>query len=132
MLMYKCEEVEIEVERHEEAYTSKCSALDNEEVCKHEVYLGKRAKRGLFKTKEGKLLNADVNGSYNILRLGKNEDVIIKNAFNPVKLREMNELCDIAYFKWQSADRGQVFQPDSSIISTVKDVNENYKFSHKS
>ena len=43
---------------------------------------------------------------YNILRLGKNKDVIIKNAFNPVKLREMNELCDIAYFKWQPADRG--------------------------
>ena len=109
MLKYKCEEVEIEVELHEEAYTSKCSALDNEEVCKHEVYLGKRVKRGLFKTKEGKLLNADVNGSYNILRLGNNEDVIIKNAFNPVKLREMNELCDVAYFKWQPADRGYVF-----------------------
>lgn len=106
MLKYKCEEVEIEVELHEEAYTSKCSALDNEKVCKHEVYLGKRVKRGLFKTKEGKLLNADVNGSYNILRLGKNVDVTIKKAFNPVKLREMNELCDVAYFKWQPADRG--------------------------
>ena len=106
MLKYKCEEIEIEVELHEEAYTSKCSALDNEEVRKHEIYLGKRVKRGLFKTKEGKLLNADVNGSFNILRLGKNEDVIIKNAFNPVKLREMNELCDVAYFKWQPTDRG--------------------------
>ena len=106
MLKYKCEEIEIKVELHEEAYTSKCSALDNEEVRKHEIYLGKRIKRGLFKTKEGKLLNADVNGSFNILRLGKNEDVIIKNAFNPVKLREMNELYDVAYFKWQPADRG--------------------------
>ncbi len=63
----------------------------------------------MFKTKEGKLLNADVNGSYNILRLGKNADVTIKKAFNPVKLREMNELCDVAHFKWQPADRGYVF-----------------------
>ena len=31
-------------------------------------YLGKRVKRGLFQTKEKRLINADVNGSLNILR----------------------------------------------------------------
>ena len=51
-------------------------------------------------------------------------------AFNPVKLREMNELCDAAYFKWQPTDRGQVFQPDSPM--TVKVMNENDKFSYNS
>ena len=121
MIKYKCEEVEIEVDLHEEAYTSKCSALDNEEICKHEVYLGKRVKRGLFMTEEGKMLNADVNGSYNILRLGQNKNVIIKKAFNPRKLRNINELCDVAYFKWQPTDRGQVFQPFRLI--TVKELN---------
>jgi len=37
-------------------------------VKKHEVYQGSRIKRGLFKSKEGKIINADVNGSLNILR----------------------------------------------------------------
>ena len=37
-------------------------------IKKHEVYLGKRVKRGLFQTKEKRLINADVNGSLNILR----------------------------------------------------------------
>ena len=41
---------------------------DNEEICKHEEYLGKRIKRGLFKTAQGKIINADVNGSYNIMK----------------------------------------------------------------
>ncbi len=31
-------------------------------------YLGKRIKRGLFKSNTGKVINADVNGAYNILK----------------------------------------------------------------
>ena len=53
-----------------ETYTSKCSFVDNETVSKHETFTGQRIKRGLFRTKEGKLINADVNGSYNIMRVG--------------------------------------------------------------
>lgn len=53
---------------NEESYTSKCSFLDNESIEKHDSYLGKRIKRGLFKTAEGKLINADINGSLNILK----------------------------------------------------------------
>ena len=68
MLVYKCEIVGIKVVLVNESYTSKCSFLDNESVEKHEIYDGKRIKRGLFQSKEGKLINADVNGSYNILR----------------------------------------------------------------
>lgn len=68
MLEYKCRLQGIEVVRQEESYTSKCSFLDNEEICKHEKYLGKRIKRGLFKNNSGKLINADLNGSYNIMR----------------------------------------------------------------
>jgi putative transposase len=51
-----------------EAYTSKCDALGNEEICKHEEYLGKRVKRGLFSSSVKKLINADLNGAINILR----------------------------------------------------------------
>ena len=53
---------------HEESYTSKCDALAREEIKKHETYLGERVKRGLFQSSIGKLINADVNGSLNILR----------------------------------------------------------------
>ena len=68
MISYKCERKGIEVRLQEESYTSKCSFLDNESIEKHETYVGKRIKRGLFRSGEGKLINADVNGAYNILR----------------------------------------------------------------
>jgi len=67
---YKSERVMMDVRLNEESYTSKCSFLDMEEICKHETYLGKRIKRGLFKSSEGLLINADVGGSGNILRKG--------------------------------------------------------------
>ena len=54
--------------QQEESYTSKCSFLDGESICKHESYVGSRVYRGLFKTASGLLINADVNGSLNILR----------------------------------------------------------------
>lgn len=58
----------IEVIQREESYTSKCSFIDNESICKHDFYLGKRIKRGLFKSKYGRYINADLNGALNILR----------------------------------------------------------------
>lgn len=64
----KCRQYNINFILTEESYTSKCSFLDNEELCKKEEYLGKRVKRGLYRSKEGILLNADVNGSANIMR----------------------------------------------------------------
>lgn len=67
-LNYKCKLEGINVILTEESYTSKCSFLDNELIEKHESYLGKRIKRGLFKSAKGKLINADLNGSLNILR----------------------------------------------------------------
>ena len=39
-----------------------------EEMKHQDVYLGKSAKRGLFKSSCGKLLNADINGAIGILR----------------------------------------------------------------
>ena len=68
MLEYKCELKGIIFIVAEESHTSKCSFIDKEEVCHHENYVGKRVKRGLFKTKDGILINADINGSLNIGR----------------------------------------------------------------
>ena len=95
MIKYKCERAGINVVLVNEAYTSKCSFIDNETVCKHDVYAGKRVHRGLFRSKEGHLINADVNGSYNIMRIGLkklkcNCDALVpadkRFLYNPVRL----------------------------------------------
>jgi len=67
-LKYKAELEGINFIVREEAYTSKCSFLDNEEIKKHDEYLGKRVKRGLFRSSNGRLINADLNASLNILK----------------------------------------------------------------
>ena len=68
LLDYKCRMEGIKLLTINEGYTSKCSFLDSEDICKHDTYAGRRVKRGLFKSADGTLINADVNGSYNILR----------------------------------------------------------------
>jgi IS605 OrfB family transposase len=57
----------------EESYTSKCDALSLESVSKHKKYMGERTKRGLFASKTGVLINADLNGAINIMRKWKKE-----------------------------------------------------------
>lgn len=64
----KCNYYGIDYILQEESYTSKCSALDLEPIGKKGTYLGKRIKRGIFRTSEGILIHADVNGCVNILR----------------------------------------------------------------
>lgn len=68
MVAYKCQLKGIEVVTREESYTSKCSFIDNEKICKHDSYKGKRVKRGLFRSESGIYINADLNGALNILR----------------------------------------------------------------
>ena len=91
-LKYKGKLEGINVVEVEESYTSKCSFLDNESIEKHTSYLGRRAKRGLFVSKDGKKLNADVNGSFNMIRkhLKCNRDAVMPAdagfAYNPVKV----------------------------------------------
>ena len=86
MLTYKCEIEGISVIVTEESYTSKCSFLDDEDICKHEKYVGKRIKRGLYKASDGRLINADVNGALNILKkvIGKFEYDSIKVCSTPL------------------------------------------------
>ena len=74
MLEYKCKLFGINVIIQEESYTSKCSFLDQDYIPEFGVNdnlfnpSGKRVKRGLYRSGSGTYINADVNGSYNILR----------------------------------------------------------------
>jgi len=68
MLKYKAEDERIKTIIVNEAHTSKCSFLDEETIKHHDTYLGKRISRGLFKTLSEKIINADVNGAYNIIK----------------------------------------------------------------
>jgi putative transposase len=68
MITYKAEEYGIIVKVPEEDHTSKCSFLDLEPIEHRDSYLGRRIKRGLFRSSNGTLINADCNGMYNIIR----------------------------------------------------------------
>lgn len=72
-IKYKAERVGLEVIFTEESYTSKASFLDNDPLPEynkdnHPTFSGKRKHRGLYVSKDGFALNADVNGSLNIRR----------------------------------------------------------------
>ena len=74
-LRYKCQLRGITVVIQEESYTSKASFLDGDDIpvygeVENPRFSGLRIKRGLYRSGSGLLINADVNGSYNILRKG--------------------------------------------------------------
>ena len=68
MIEYKAKLRGIEVIKISECYTSGVSALDNESITKENYNPKRRICRGLFITNRGKKINADINGSLNILR----------------------------------------------------------------
>lgn len=67
MLKYKCQLLGITYIEVNESYTSKCSAMDLEPVSKQQSYIGNRKHRGFFEYGNG-IINADINGSLNIIR----------------------------------------------------------------
>jgi putative transposase len=76
MLTYKAQLVGMRVEITEESYTSKASLLDldplpvrntGEEASRY-TFSGRRVKRGLYRASDGRQINADCNGSGNIIR----------------------------------------------------------------
>lgn len=75
MLTYKAQLVGIQVIVTEESYTSKASFLDADPLpvygsagAESATFSGKRVKRGLYRAADGRHINADVNGAYNIIR----------------------------------------------------------------
>lgn len=67
LIEYKAELEGIKVVKINESYTSGCSSIDLEKLNKSNYDKSRRIARGLFKT-GNKLINADVNGSLNIMR----------------------------------------------------------------
>jgi putative transposase len=68
MIQYKCKLIGIDVLITEESHTSKCSFIDMEDIKHQDKYVGRRKYRGLFISKEKLKINADCNGSGNIIR----------------------------------------------------------------
>ena len=82
MIIYKAEDCGIKIITTEESYTSKTDNLVLEPLKKYGCNkilipsLGKRIKRGLFKSSNGKVISADVNGALGIARKVVHESVI--------------------------------------------------------
>lgn len=73
-----CERYSMKYVEQEESYTSKASFLDLDEIPVYQAesqekynFSGRRVYRGLYRSKDGRILNADVNGAANILRKSK-------------------------------------------------------------
>ncbi|HLI87931.1 MAG TPA: transposase [Ktedonobacteraceae bacterium] len=99
MLTYKAALVGIQVEVQEESYTSQASFLDLDPIPMYDpkredkpTFSGKRiGKRGrLYRTKDGHIFGADVNGAYNTLRKRKpdafNAEGIAAYVVQPLRL----------------------------------------------
>ena len=88
-LQYKCQLRGITVITQEESYTSKASFLDNDDIpvygeTDNPKFSGRRIKRGLYRSGSGRLINADVNGSYNIMRKGLTDNNLSSQMDNPL------------------------------------------------
>ena len=73
-LTYKAKLVGITVIIQEESYTSKASFLDADPIPTYQVnrsekpvFSGTRIARSWYRAKDGRIVHADVNGSYNVL-----------------------------------------------------------------
>lgn len=83
-LRYKGKAFGIEVVEVTEDYTSKASAVDYDPIPEYEAgkgrkpFSGKRTLRGLYRTKDGKIINADINGAINIGRKGLGDEWLKK------------------------------------------------------
>ena len=81
MITYKAERAGIRVIRQEESYTSKADLLAMDPIPVYgknpeTVFSGRRISRGLYRSADGTVVNADLNGAGNILRKA------IPTAFN--------------------------------------------------
>lgn len=97
-LEYLCELNDIIFVKQEESYTSKASFWDKDDLPVYNAdnpteypFSGKRVHRGLYKTANGKVFNADINGALNIMRKSSVVDMNILysrgEVDTPVRIR---------------------------------------------
>ena len=95
-LAYQCQRYNINLIEQEESYTSKADFLVNDNIPvynsfdkKVHTFSGKRITRGQYKSSIGITLNADVNGSLNIMRKANIENINLANSeyLNPRRIK---------------------------------------------
>ena len=97
-LEYLCNLYGINYIKQEESYTSKASFFDRDDIPVYNAdnpkdysFSGTRVKRGLYKTRSGKTLNADINGALNILKKSSVVDLSVLysrgDVDTPVRVR---------------------------------------------
>ena len=84
MLEYKLKAEGIHLKEKEESYTSKASFLDGDIIPTYGdtvnyIFSGKRVHRGLYVSKNGISINADINAACNILRKHSGKEIIISH-----------------------------------------------------
>lgn len=106
ILRYKCEDVGIILVTQDESYTSKASFLDGDFVPTYRklkkgeekptyTFSGSRVKRGLYKTKDGGFIHADLNGALNIMR--KAGDLPPKETSSLAYLKRYRHLFPVSF-----------------------------------
>ena len=78
MIEYKAKLEGIEVRIVSESYTSGTSFLDGQKPTKDYYDKSRRVKRGLFRSNNGILINADINAAYQMIKLGSTRAIPIK------------------------------------------------------
>lgn len=97
-LEFLCWKYQINYIKQEESYTSKSSFLDKDALPEYKkdqpyngTFSGKRIERGLYRSKNGIIINADVNGAANILRKSKQnvdfDKLCIGLMISPARIR---------------------------------------------
>lgn len=89
MIEYKAQEIGVTVVLTEESYTSGTSFIDNEIPVKESYNKSRRVYRGLFQSSDGSFINADVNGSYQIMKKVVPNGEILWNrgcAYQPIRV----------------------------------------------
>ena len=100
LIKYKAKKAGIKVIMVNESYTSGCSCLDGEKVGENAYNKKRRISRGMFRSNQGILINADVNGAYNILY-----------KFTKTSAKSISEYVTYSQFKANNMYNGTMTSP---------------------
>ena len=87
MIEYKARLEGIEVKTVRESYTSGTSYLDGEKPTREYYNKERREERGLFRSNNGILINADINAAYQMIKLGSTRAIPIKTGEQIIKIK---------------------------------------------